>query len=187
MDTALHQKFPFILDRNLTKANCTENRVCTSCDTVVLAHSSYHDFLAKFSQHCCPHLPSALFSFKCGKGRRKFSIFFNFNFLNFNFLNFNFLNFNFLNFNFLNFNFLNFNFPLALFSFKCGKEARKRVCVWGLRVRSPPPVPSFHLPSSGSVTEQVVMRHCTTNEQRNAATRCVLMVSLLMISVLPNG
>ena len=29
-------KFPFILDMNLAKANCTENRVCTSCDTVVL-------------------------------------------------------------------------------------------------------------------------------------------------------
>ena len=37
MDTALPQKFPFILDRNLAKANCTENRVCTPCDTVVLA------------------------------------------------------------------------------------------------------------------------------------------------------
>ena len=37
MDTALPQKFPFILDRNLAKANCTENRVCMSCDTVVLA------------------------------------------------------------------------------------------------------------------------------------------------------
>ena len=36
MDTALPQKFSFILDRNLAKANCTENRVCTSCDTVVL-------------------------------------------------------------------------------------------------------------------------------------------------------
>ena len=36
MDTALPQKFPFILDRNLVKANCTEDRVCTSCDTVVL-------------------------------------------------------------------------------------------------------------------------------------------------------
>ena len=36
MDTALPQKFPFILDRNLAKANCTEDRVCTSCDTVVL-------------------------------------------------------------------------------------------------------------------------------------------------------
>ena len=39
MDTALPQKFPFILDRNLAKANFTENRVCTSCDTVVLASS----------------------------------------------------------------------------------------------------------------------------------------------------
>ena len=36
MDTALPQKFPFILDRNLAKANCTEDRICTSCDTVVL-------------------------------------------------------------------------------------------------------------------------------------------------------
>ena len=36
MDTALPQRFPFILDRNLAKANCTGNRVCTSCDTVVL-------------------------------------------------------------------------------------------------------------------------------------------------------
>ena len=35
MDTALPQKFPFILDRNLAKANCTGDRVCTSCDTVV--------------------------------------------------------------------------------------------------------------------------------------------------------
>ena len=37
MDTALPPKFPFILDRNLAKANCTENHVCTSRDTVVLA------------------------------------------------------------------------------------------------------------------------------------------------------
>ena len=36
MDTALPQNFSFILDRNLAKANCTENRVCTSCDKVVL-------------------------------------------------------------------------------------------------------------------------------------------------------
>ena len=36
MDTALTQKFPFILDRNLAKANCTENHVCTSCDIVVI-------------------------------------------------------------------------------------------------------------------------------------------------------
>ena len=38
MDTALPQKFPFILDRNLAVNNCTGNRVCTSCDTVVLGH-----------------------------------------------------------------------------------------------------------------------------------------------------
>ena len=36
MDTALTQKFPFILDRNLAKGNCTENQVFTSCDIVVL-------------------------------------------------------------------------------------------------------------------------------------------------------
>ena len=35
MDTALPQKFPFILDRNLAKANCTGNRVCTSLSLVV--------------------------------------------------------------------------------------------------------------------------------------------------------
>ena len=29
-------RFPFILDRNLAKANCTGNRVCTPCDIVVL-------------------------------------------------------------------------------------------------------------------------------------------------------
>ena len=37
MILALYLKFPFILDKNLAKANCTENRVCTFCDTVVLA------------------------------------------------------------------------------------------------------------------------------------------------------
>ena len=36
MDTALSQKFPFILDRNLAKAKCTEYQVCTCCDKVVL-------------------------------------------------------------------------------------------------------------------------------------------------------
>ena len=36
MDTALPQKILFILDRNLAKANCPENHVCTSCDKVVL-------------------------------------------------------------------------------------------------------------------------------------------------------
>ena len=42
MDTAFTQKFPFILDRNLTKANCTGNHVCTSCDTVVLVTALYN-------------------------------------------------------------------------------------------------------------------------------------------------
>ena len=41
MDTALPQKFPFILDSNLAKANCTGNRVCTSCDIVVLGSYLY--------------------------------------------------------------------------------------------------------------------------------------------------
>ena len=36
MDALLPQKIPFILDSNLAKANCTEDRVWTSCDTVVL-------------------------------------------------------------------------------------------------------------------------------------------------------
>ena len=40
MDTALPQNFPFILDKNLAKANCTRNRVCTSCDIVVLGRNS---------------------------------------------------------------------------------------------------------------------------------------------------
>ena len=42
MDTALPQKFPFILDRNLAKAKCTENQVCMSCDFVVLEYSVYY-------------------------------------------------------------------------------------------------------------------------------------------------
>ena len=41
MDTALPQKLPFILDRNLAKANCTGNRVCTSYDIVVLAYDNF--------------------------------------------------------------------------------------------------------------------------------------------------
>ena len=39
MDTALPQKFPFILDRNLVKVNCTENRIRTSCDILILGPS----------------------------------------------------------------------------------------------------------------------------------------------------
>ena len=44
MNTALPQKFPFILDRNLAKANCTENHVCTPCDIVVLGS---HNFVGR--------------------------------------------------------------------------------------------------------------------------------------------
>ena len=47
MDTALPQKFPFILDRNLAKANCTGNQVCTSCDKVVLGLMKFYDKEAK--------------------------------------------------------------------------------------------------------------------------------------------
>ena len=42
MDTALPQKFAFILDRNLAKANCTGNRVCTFCDIVVYKKNKPH-------------------------------------------------------------------------------------------------------------------------------------------------
>ena len=44
MDTVLPQKFPFILDRNLAKANCTENQGCTSCDTVVVENNTQYAF-----------------------------------------------------------------------------------------------------------------------------------------------
>ena len=52
MDTALPQKFPFILNRNLAKANCTGNRVCTSCDTVVLGIYIYtYKYIIYFIMH----------------------------------------------------------------------------------------------------------------------------------------
>ena len=56
MDTALPQKYLFILDRNLAKANCTEDRVCTSCDKVVLdlyiyTHSQYMILTPKNSNY----------------------------------------------------------------------------------------------------------------------------------------
>ena len=59
MILALYQKFAFILDRNLAKANCTENRVCTSCDTVDLGRYIipvwgifWDGRLAKCPQYC---------------------------------------------------------------------------------------------------------------------------------------
>ena len=48
MDTALPKKIPFNLDRNLVKANCTGNHVCTSCDRVVLDISIYWLLLGGF-------------------------------------------------------------------------------------------------------------------------------------------
>ena len=62
MDTALPQKFPFMLDRNLAKANCTENHVCTSCDTVVLdgsVHGDLKSYLLSATQwpRCCSANP----------------------------------------------------------------------------------------------------------------------------------
>ena len=53
MDTAHPQKFPFILDRNLVKANCIGNPVCTSCDKVVLDIYIYiYMALSYFSIDC---------------------------------------------------------------------------------------------------------------------------------------
>ena len=56
MDTALPQKFPFILDRNLAKANCTENRVCTSCDIVVFGTLLFTIYLYNQFQGDCLNL-----------------------------------------------------------------------------------------------------------------------------------
>ena len=64
MDTPLPQKFPFILDRNLAKANCTENRVCTSCDTVVLAFC-YYPILSGLT-----FLPPRIASWRYKRGHR---------------------------------------------------------------------------------------------------------------------
>ena len=66
MNTALPQKFPFILDRNLVKANCTENRVCTSCDTVVLGTYFYNSKKRLYfrTRNCQSHC-SALYVAPC--------------------------------------------------------------------------------------------------------------------------
>ena len=60
MDTALPQKFPFILDRNLAKANCTGNRVCTSCDTVVLDTNIFLNERFVYGSHTHQQLTSQL-------------------------------------------------------------------------------------------------------------------------------
>ena len=51
MILALYYIFPFILDRNLPKANCTGNRVCTPCDTVVFGSYLMHFFFVGTVQH----------------------------------------------------------------------------------------------------------------------------------------
>ena len=48
MDTAFTQKVPFILDRNLAKAKCTGNHVCTSYDRVVIVLNLYHRIATGF-------------------------------------------------------------------------------------------------------------------------------------------
>ena len=65
MDTSLPQKFPFILDRNLAKANCTGNRACTSCDTVVLHKRKYFQHRAQPTQACTSrplHFPNSYYN-----------------------------------------------------------------------------------------------------------------------------
>ena len=52
MDTVLPQKFTFNLDKNLAKANCTENHVCTSCDTVVIGPFYFHAVKEAISVAC---------------------------------------------------------------------------------------------------------------------------------------
>ena len=51
MGTALPRKFSFILDKNLAGANCTENRVCTSCNTVVFGIIIYY-----YSSHIAKYI-----------------------------------------------------------------------------------------------------------------------------------
>ena len=54
MDAALPQKFPFILDRNLAKANCTRY----SSDIVVLAPLIYSIYSFSFLSCTCLAQPS---------------------------------------------------------------------------------------------------------------------------------
>ena len=68
MDTALTQKFLFISDRNLAKANCTGNRVCTSCDIVVLDPASTH-----VVHECAVGAPEHELGRVCARGRGSFA------------------------------------------------------------------------------------------------------------------
>ena len=68
MDTALPQKFSFILDRNLAKTNCTGNWVCTSCDTVVLGNYQRAPLQLMWKSILCnKFILLTLFSSRCKK------------------------------------------------------------------------------------------------------------------------
>ena len=58
MDTVLTQKFPFILDRNLAKAKCTGNRICMSCDKVVLGNCINHNYISCDNGHIGQYIQS---------------------------------------------------------------------------------------------------------------------------------
>ena len=64
MDTALPQKFTFILDRNLVKADCTGNRVCTSCDIVFLCAGLRLQYLQNFVRLGCSARVNRLYFLK---------------------------------------------------------------------------------------------------------------------------
>ena len=40
--------------------------------------------------------------------------------------------------------------------FKCGREIKKRTTIWGLRVRNPPPAPTFTLTAARPITDAVL-------------------------------
>ncbi|GLG99739.1 Uncharacterized protein GBIM_06135 [Gryllus bimaculatus] len=49
--------------------------------------------------------------------------------------------------------------------FKCGREIKKRTTIWGLRVRVPPPAPSFTLPSVRPVSDAVLKERWIGNKR----------------------
>ncbi|XP_066999188.1 metal-response element-binding transcription factor 2 isoform X2 [Anabrus simplex] len=49
--------------------------------------------------------------------------------------------------------------------FKCGREIKKRTTIWGLRVRVPPPAPSFTLPSVRPVSDAVLKERWVGNKR----------------------
>ncbi|XP_046984913.1 metal-response element-binding transcription factor 2 [Schistocerca americana] len=49
--------------------------------------------------------------------------------------------------------------------FKCGREIKKRTTIWGLRVRVPPPAPTFTLPSVRPVSDAVLKERWMGNKR----------------------